>query len=1381
MIVTKTGVENITNQNMVEFELDNSNGQLFSVLSELYSKPEESTLRELATNCTDAHIMSGNQERPFIIKLPNKNKNIYNFSVRDFGPGLDHNQILNIYRVYGKSTKTNSNDQTGCLGLGSKSPFAISSTFYVKSFKNGICSQYTCSMGNDGIPQITDEPSVFETFEENGLEIIVPIYKEIDFESIIRNTLKHFKVKPLVYKQNGSLEENSLINIDWPNQKEMTFITKNIAIKKEFLNINTLVNYLNSNSKIGENEIIQLQIYYPIDNKMIMDTIERFNKVFTNEENKIIQSFKIGGNIIKTIGYLFRIGFQLHSDPGKIAFAPSRETVKYNETTLIYIIKELIKAAKVLEKMAITKLNKLKTYEDTFDLIYLGNKEIKLILNFFKTNYKNSIISNSEKIFNKIIVPKNFLEINNSSNFEKGLYIKNSFYSEEKINLNSFRHKLFPENYSKSYYIDIWDSSKLLFENFPYTLIFSLPTPFTRKFIQTMYKKIVYWVFDYIAKLYKEYFEFICFKTNDKTFSNYKYSSKEFLYSDSNKIEEIFKIQEKDLIDKRNEIYELISEEFKVTSCYDFLSRANNANLNNLEICKNLKKYIKLTNDVLKIISSYNANYKEILGLDRVLLSDCIKISDTFNLVEFDSRCIEISCAKVFNKLIRSEDRFKSKFTEKLLSCESKIVPHFTEKLYTNSVSQNKLPFEDLYLEKDSNSCSKFLAQTIMFYYFKFYPEEILKQKEFKIEEKDIMVKEFLSDLNIPNKYFNRFQPLGRYKKERKINSKPFDFDLNNSSESSKVKIPLYYFDFEINEDLINTLEQLSIKFLEKIKIASKMVLDTTYKLKKEKFEIHYETKISNLINYLFQQKVIEEKIKNLENPNIFIKYNNYLKLIYSLSCVLDNFLSNTEFSGLFISNLKNIDLENYEDIKNNYLNLVTRHSYFNQELGEVFLTSIIIGENNYLSIPDLKLEKMTNTKLNELFIYSNNFNVKISEEKANIFYERLISENMVCNLSDFKIGVGKDYICGDKLLDEKLLLKSNQKFLGDSKTKKIRSSFLEKLSFPIGSLGEFINQFYPEIVFISDNNFPIKYKKECINLISILSKIRINEKFISLNSFLLNYEKIDENKGLITFPKLSSYQDFTFSKDLLSLNEPFNKVIPLLTEKDRYKIFMDNFKIIDIIDSRLTKQYSQYIKIYIEYFTKPLRSLIYFNNIKVFKKYFPDFLKNGLTLKELQNLNAENDLSKKIKEISIDSYDLIKITKKNLDAIRYFSKEIVNYVDDEQGSLENYIIDKKNKILENSKHLIFSEFESKHKKFTEFLIELDRNLNSSIKYKRFAKEDILGIIKKYFKPNTQSNDIILFKDIENLITKLEKEKSLKRMHYKINRRTDKCKIPNKV
>ena len=196
MIVENNNIGSQSNQKTVEFQLDNSGGHLFSVLSQLYSRPVDSTIRELATNCGDAHIMSNNTDRPFIIRLPNFKKDILTLCFRDFGPGLSHNEVMSIYRIYGKSTKTNSNSVTGCLGLGSKSPYSISSTFYVKSYKNGKCSQYTCSMDNNSIPNITETPIITDTYHENGLEVIIPFYKEVDFHKILPDVLKYFKVKP---------------------------------------------------------------------------------------------------------------------------------------------------------------------------------------------------------------------------------------------------------------------------------------------------------------------------------------------------------------------------------------------------------------------------------------------------------------------------------------------------------------------------------------------------------------------------------------------------------------------------------------------------------------------------------------------------------------------------------------------------------------------------------------------------------------------------------------------------------------------------------------------------------------------------------------------------------------------------------------------------------------------------------------------------------------------------------------------------------------------------------------------------------------------------------------------------------------------------------
>ena len=389
MIVNTNNVEVETNQTTTEFELDNSNGQLFAVLSELYSKPVESTIREICTNCTDAHILSNNQLRPFIIKLPNYEKNILNISIRDFGPGLTHSEIMSIYKVYGKSTKTNNNNVTGCLGLGSKSPYSISSTFYVRSYKDGKMSLYVCTMGNNGKPNITDEPVVVDTFEENGLEVVIPFYKEVNFESILKDILKYFKVKPLVYRQESELEQDTLIDMDWVPVVGCSKVTDTIYLPERVRNIEAFCSALENHVSLVKPEVIQLQIYYPLDFNIIKQTIERYNKLYTNERNETVKFFHIDEEVIKTIKYIFTIGFQFFAEPGMIAFSPSREYIKYTDITLIYIIKELIKAAKIILKQVNSQYGLIQTKEQVFDKLIGRSRKYNLLSKYFKVNNPN--------------------------------------------------------------------------------------------------------------------------------------------------------------------------------------------------------------------------------------------------------------------------------------------------------------------------------------------------------------------------------------------------------------------------------------------------------------------------------------------------------------------------------------------------------------------------------------------------------------------------------------------------------------------------------------------------------------------------------------------------------------------------------------------------------------------------------------------------------------------------------------------------------------------------------------------------------------------------------------------------------------------------------
>jgi hypothetical protein len=168
---------------ITRMELDqNALVHLMSVLTNLYSDTELAVIREYSTNALDSHIFAG-QDRPIEVQTPNKFTN--EFIVKDFGLGLSKSEIQNVYGNYGASTKRDSDDVAGCLGLGSKSALAYTSAFTVIGVKDGMQTTALISLGEDGAGRIevVDET---ETDEPNGVTVRVPSAYHSDFKDEVR-------------------------------------------------------------------------------------------------------------------------------------------------------------------------------------------------------------------------------------------------------------------------------------------------------------------------------------------------------------------------------------------------------------------------------------------------------------------------------------------------------------------------------------------------------------------------------------------------------------------------------------------------------------------------------------------------------------------------------------------------------------------------------------------------------------------------------------------------------------------------------------------------------------------------------------------------------------------------------------------------------------------------------------------------------------------------------------------------------------------------------------------------------------------------------------------------------------------------------------------
>lgn len=164
----------------------------FAILSDkIYTDSTRAVIRELSTNAWDAHIEAGTTDTPVDIHLPTRLEAW--FCVRDYGTGLSHEDCMTIFTTYFHSTKTDSDDYTGCLGLGSKSPYAVSDSFTVTSFYNGTKRVYTAYKDENDCPQFA-LISTTDTDEPNGMEVNVPVpeYKVSRFQEKAKIVYQYF-------------------------------------------------------------------------------------------------------------------------------------------------------------------------------------------------------------------------------------------------------------------------------------------------------------------------------------------------------------------------------------------------------------------------------------------------------------------------------------------------------------------------------------------------------------------------------------------------------------------------------------------------------------------------------------------------------------------------------------------------------------------------------------------------------------------------------------------------------------------------------------------------------------------------------------------------------------------------------------------------------------------------------------------------------------------------------------------------------------------------------------------------------------------------------------------------------------------------------------
>lgn len=310
-----------------------ASAKAFNILSSnLYSNKPLAIIRELCCNAYDSHVAAGCADRPIELVLPTR-LNGGQLIVKDFGTGLDDEQMISIYTKFFESTKTESNDFVGQLGLGSKSPFSMFKNFSIEARKNGIKRTYTAFLNEEGIPTIA-LMNTAETDEGNGVMVTMHVKNDDHdkFQQAAKQALMYFNPKPIVSgTQNFATYsvKHGIGGSDWKVRESEYW------------------------ARMSGPHVVQGFVVYPIDSSIIRDA----------------------GNLSAAARVISNLSLDFWMPIGSVDVAPSREALSYDKRTIANIAAAFEKVADEMRAVIQKDLDSAKTAWEAACKLYKHENE----------------------------------------------------------------------------------------------------------------------------------------------------------------------------------------------------------------------------------------------------------------------------------------------------------------------------------------------------------------------------------------------------------------------------------------------------------------------------------------------------------------------------------------------------------------------------------------------------------------------------------------------------------------------------------------------------------------------------------------------------------------------------------------------------------------------------------------------------------------------------------------------------------------------------------------------------------------------------------------------------------------------------------------------
>jgi len=347
-----------------------------NLINGIYSNKMGAGIREYSTNARDGHARRGNLDKPFDIGLPTRANPI--FEVRDYGSSLSHREVFEVFTVLGESTKRDTNEETGCLGLGSKSAFAYTNTFNVTCWLHDEERNYVCYIGEAGKPK-TSLVSTTPSKEERGMRVSYAVKLEDvgGFNKEASRQLRGFEPQPNVIRKTEDYRAIDNANLLMEGDGWKIFATEK---SKSF------------GYEVGKSWAIQGSVAYPIDlNDPSM--ARRIRKLDSD------RSTDLRGKVERLLtGTDCLIKFNI----GEITMTTSREELQYNDMTCDNIVSKAVEViGKVEEDLnkayenckSLKEARMLYSRVNTDKNVNNWSRSIDSILNINERHWKGEVIS----------------------------------------------------------------------------------------------------------------------------------------------------------------------------------------------------------------------------------------------------------------------------------------------------------------------------------------------------------------------------------------------------------------------------------------------------------------------------------------------------------------------------------------------------------------------------------------------------------------------------------------------------------------------------------------------------------------------------------------------------------------------------------------------------------------------------------------------------------------------------------------------------------------------------------------------------------------------------------------------------------------------------